>query len=111
MDLKAHDRIMKLPNVLPETTGLVAIGAVDLLTTLYWIGREEAYEANYLFGIILRDYGPLGMILAKALLLALPLTVAELARKQNERFVKLMLRVCIILYVGLYIRSFVLSNL
>ena len=97
--------------VLPETTALVVIGSVDLLTTLYWVGRGDAYEANYLFNIILKDFGPLGFIIAKALLLAIPLTVAELARKQNERFVKLALRICIILYVGLYIRSFVLSNL
>jgi hypothetical protein len=97
--------------VLPETTALVVIGAVDLLTTLFWIAREEAYEANYLFNIILKDFGPLGFIIAKALLLGLPLMVAELARKQNERFVRLALRVCIILYVGLYIRSFILSNL
>lgn len=102
---------MKLPNVLPETTGLVIIGAVDLLTTLFWLGRGEAYEANYLFNIILKDYGPIGFITAKAMLLALPLCVAELARKQNERFVKLALRICIILYIGLYVRSFVIANL
>lgn len=102
---------MKRSFVLPETTALVVIGAVDLLTTIFWIARGEAWEANYLFGIILRDYGPLGFIVAKALLLALPLTVAELARKQNEHFVRIALRVGIVAYLFLYIRSFVLANL
>jgi hypothetical protein len=102
---------VKLPDVLPETTTVVVIGAVDLVTTLFWLARGEAFEANYLFNIILMDYGPFGFIVAKALLLALPLTVAELARKQNERFVRLALRVCIILYLGFYVMSFVNHNL
>jgi hypothetical protein len=102
---------MKRPDVLPETTMLVVIGLVDMLTTLFWIARQQAFEANYLFGIILHDYGPIGLIAAKVLFLALPLTVAELARKQNERFVKLMLRVGIIGYIGLYLISFVRQNL
>ena len=97
--------------VLPETIAIMAICAVDLLTTIYLVARGEAYEANYLFSIILKDYGPGGFILAKVMLMALPLAVAELARKQNERFVRVALRVCIVLYVGLYARSFVLSNL
>jgi hypothetical protein len=105
---------VKEPNrrfVLPETVAIMVIGAVDLLTTVFLVARGQAYEANYLFGVILKDYGPVGFALAKGALLALPLTVAELARKQNERFVKLALRICIILYIGLYVRSFVLSNL
>ena len=102
---------MKRDYVLPETVAIVVIAGVDLLTTIFWLARGEAREANYLFNIILHDYGPLGFILAKALLIALPLTVAELARKHNERFVKLALRVCAVMYVLLYIRSFVLSNL
>ena len=97
--------------VLPETTALVVIGAVDLLTTIFWIARGEAFEANYLFNIILKDYGPTGFCIAKALLLGLPLAVAEAARKQNERFVRIALRICIVAYVLLYVRSFVMSNL
>jgi hypothetical protein len=97
--------------VLPETTALVVIGGLDLLTTMYLLSTGQAREANYLFNIILKDYGPLGFIFAKALLLALPLTVAELARKQNERFVRLALRVCIVAYIALYVLSFVQSNL
>jgi hypothetical protein len=97
--------------VLPETTALVVIGGLDLLTTIYWVARGEAREANYLFHIILKDFGPLGFIFAKALLLALPLTVAELARKQNEPFVRMALRVCIVAYVGLYLLSFFRANL
>lgn len=102
---------MKKSFVLPETTALVIIGGLDLLTTIYFLATRQAYEANYLFNIILKDYGPLGFILAKALLLALPLTVAELARKQNEPFVRMALRVGIVGYIGLYTYSFIQSNI
>ena len=102
---------MKRPHVLTETVTLVVIGAVDLLTTIYWIARGEAFEANYFFNIILKDYGPVGFCIAKALLLGLPLAVAEIARKQNERFVRLALRICIAAYIILYARSFIASNL
>ena len=96
--------------VLPETVLLVIIGGLDLISTLYFIATHQAMEANPLFGAVLDHFGHIGFIVAKALLLAIPLVIAELARKQHPLFVKNGLRLTIILYLGLYAISFARSN-
>lgn len=87
--------------VLPETTTLVAIGCVDLLLTIYLIATRKAYEGNPLMMAVGNAFGVYGFVAAKALLLAVPLTIAELARRRNPVFVKKALRVGVILYVAL----------
>ncbi len=97
--------------VLSETTLLMAVGLIDLLTTVYLLATGQAGEANPLFGAILHAFGPIGFILFKALMLGGPLTLAEWARRHNEPFVRSALRLGIILYVGLYLISFLRLNL
>src|SRR5438105_2321576 len=92
--------------VLPETTVMAVIGCIDLLTTVYLIGSGEAREANPLFAQLLWMLGPRAFVAAKALLLAGPLTVAEMARRRNPIFVRAALRIGIILYLGLYAYGF-----
>ena len=95
--------------VLPETTILMVIGALDLLSTIYFVATKQAMEANPLFAWLLRA-GPWPFVIFKALFLAGPLTIAELARKHNEQFVRLALRMGIILYLGFYAIGFARSN-
>jgi hypothetical protein len=96
--------------VLPETTLLMVLGSLDLLSTIYLLATGQAHEANPLFDGILHTFGPLGFILFKALLLGGPLAMAELARKHNEPFVRSALRIGILLYVGFYLINFLRFN-
>src|SRR5256885_125139 len=95
--------------VLPETTILVVIGSLDLLSTIYLVATKQAVEANPFFARLLH-LGPWPFVAAKALFLAIPLTIAESARKHNEQFVRVALRLAIILYLGLYAIGFARSN-
>src|SRR5579871_6499510 len=85
--------------VLPETTALALIGCADLLATIYLIATRRAHEANPLFGPVLDRYGPAGFALAKALLLGVPLVIAEMARRRNPTFVRRALRIGIAAYL------------
>ena len=96
--------------VLPETVILVVIGGLDLISTLYFLATGQAKEANPLFGALLHQFGHIGFIIGKSAFLAIPLVIAELARKQNPQFVRNALRMAIILYIGLYLISFARSN-
>lgn len=97
--------------VLPETTLLAVIGCLDLLSTIYLLATHQAWEANPIMANLLNEYGPMGFILFKALLLGVPLTIAEFARKSRPQFVRAALRVCIVLYLGIYGLSYLRYNL
>jgi hypothetical protein len=97
--------------VLPETTLLAVIGCVDLLSTIYLVATQQAIEANPLMSGILRLFGPLGFIAVKALLLAVPLTIVEIARPRHPRFVRSALRFAIVLYLGIYAVAFLRYDL
>ena len=91
--------------VLPESTALAVIGGLDLCYTVYLLATGAAHEGNPLFDWLLEEYGPLGFVVGKAPMLAVPLAVAELARKKNEPFVRSALRLCIVLYLFIYLFS------
>ena len=86
-------------HVLPETRALAAIGCVDLLATVYFISTEQASEANPLMAGILDNSGPIGFVVFKALMLAIPLIVLELARNKNPIFVQKALKIGVSAYV------------
>ena len=96
--------------VLPETTLLAAVGCLDLLSTLYLIGTGQAHEANPFMASILSDYGAGGFALFKALLLGIPLSVAELARRHHPQFVQNALRLGIIGYLGMYLLVYLVQR-
>jgi uncharacterized membrane protein len=98
-------------HVLPESICLVLIGGLDLVYTVYLLAVHRAIEANPLFSKTLHEYGIEGFIGLKALLLAVPLSVAELARGSHPLFVRRALRVCIALYLFIYLYGFVQVNL
>ena len=88
--------------VLPETILMAVIGGADLLYTVYLLGQSKAMEANPIFGPLLKNYGPNVFVLAKFVALAGPLALAEFARRRNEPFVRMALRIGIALYVAIY---------
>lgn len=97
--------------VLPETTLLMVIGLLDMLSTIYLLATGQMREGNPLFDAILHTFGPVGFIAFKALLLGGPLALAEWARKHNEPFVRSALRMGVLLYVGFYLINVARLNL
>ncbi len=88
-------------HVLPETRALAVIGCADLLATVYFVSTEQASEANPLMAGILENSGPIGFVVFKALMLGIPLIIAELARKQSPHFVQKALKIGVGAYVVL----------
>ncbi len=97
--------------VLPETTAVALIGGADLLSTVYLVATRHAYEANPLMASVLHSFGPWGFAFAKFLALAIPLSIAEYARRYRPAFVRSALRVAIAVYVGAYALAFIRYNL
>jgi hypothetical protein len=92
--------------VLPETRALAALGLFDLLATVYLIATHKAHEANPLFATIMTAFGPTGFVVCKALLLAVPLIIAEKARSRSPVFVRRALQVGLIAYVLLLLFAY-----
>lgn len=84
-----------------ESWILAAIGLADLVTTLVWIDRDGAHEANPLFAFFWQQ-GVLTFVAAKVLFLFGPLFILEWARRQQGRFVLLASRTAIVAYLVLY---------
>ncbi len=87
--------------VLPETTAIAVVGCFDLLATIYLVATHTAHEANPLMQSVLTAFGPLGFVTFKALLLGVPLTIAEFARRRTPIFVRNALRFALIAYLML----------
>ncbi len=92
--------------VLPETRALAYLGCFDLMATVYLLATHRAQEANPLMNHILTSFGPAGFALFKAVLLAVPLIIAEAARKRSPIFVPRALRVGLIAYVLLLLLAY-----
>jgi hypothetical protein len=96
--------------VLPETMILMLISSVDLASTIYLVATNQAIEANPLMAGVLYRFGPTAFVLAKTMLVAIPLTIAELLRDKRPAFIRTALRVAILAYVGVYIVAFMRWN-
>ena len=92
--------------VLPETRALAALGCFDLLATVFLLSTHRAMEANPLATAMLAHYGSAGFAIFKATALAIPLTVAELARKKRPVFVQKALRVGLYAYLALLLLAY-----
>lgn len=84
-----------------ETWFIAAIGVMDLVTTILFIQRHGAEEANPLFQHYLK-MGLLAFVTAKLICLACPLYVLEWARRRNPRLVGQAMRGVIVAYLVLY---------
>ncbi len=92
--------------VLPETRALAALGCFDLLATIFLIASHRAQEGNALMSSVLEHFGPAGLSLVKTLLLAIPLVIAEAARKRSPVFVPRALRIGLVAYVILLLFAY-----
>ena len=88
------------PKVHLSTALLLSIGVVDLVSTLAWISLGQK-EGNPLFQPLLA-FGPVGIVLGKAVFLAGPIALLEFARKKNPLSAEQGTWVATGAYVGLW---------
>ena len=86
----------------PESVVLAVICLLDLCSTIFWVSYRHATEGNPVMAYYLTHWGIAGFAAAKMVLLAMPLLIAEYARRTNPRFVHNALRFGIIGYISLY---------
>ena len=92
-----------------ESMILIFICMADLVSTITLISPHHAIEGKILMAYYVR-HGVGTLIMVKLLLMCLPIFVAEWSRQYRPRFVKLMLRAAIGIYVGSYILVFLTVN-
>ena len=90
-----------------ESYIILAICLLDLILTGWLIDTKRATEGNPIMSYYLSNNGIGMMIAAKMVLIAMPLFVAEWARRYRPRFVHRALRIAIAIYISLYIIAFV----
>lgn len=90
-----------------ESYIILAICLLDLILTGWLIDTKRATEGNPIMSFYLSNNGIGMMIAAKIVLIAMPLFVAEWARRYRPRFVHRALRIAIAIYISLYILAFV----
>ena len=77
-----------------------------MLATVYLLATHRAAEGNPVMAGILAQYGPAAFIGLKVLLLAVPLVIAEYARRHSPDFVPRALRIGLIAYVVLLLFAY-----
>lgn len=88
-----------------ESYVILAICLLDLLLTAWLIGTNRATEGNPLMSFYLSNGWPV-LVGIKVLLVAMPLFVAEWARRRRPQFVHRALRFAIAVYLGMYVIAF-----
>ena len=92
----------KVMRVLRESWIILAIGMLDLTTTLIWVAQRGAQEANPIFRYYL-ELGPLWFIAMKFVCLLCPILIFEWARKHRPKVVLYGARFAIAGYLLLYL--------
>ncbi|MCS6949500.1 MAG: DUF5658 family protein [Armatimonadota bacterium] len=85
-----------------ETWLLLAIGLLDLLTTVWFIHQGIAWEANPMMGWYLQRGGLWMFCAAKVVLIVCPLAILEWARRVRPKMGLLALRIALTGYLLLY---------
>src|SRR5436853_539042 len=92
-----------------ETALLAVICSVDLALTSVLIATGCCTESNPILAHYLQ-YGLEAMCLVKLASFAVPLTLAEYYRRDHPRFVRLVLRTTLVLYVMGYVAGVTAVN-
>jgi hypothetical protein len=96
--------------LMKESWILIGICLLDLATTLALMAGRMFSEGNPLMQYYL-DLGVWAFIIAKLVLVVMPLILAEYSKQFQPAFVKNMLRFAIAAYVAAYVMLFVGVNL
>lgn len=95
--------------LMKESFILIVICTLDLVLTVFLLGSHHAFEGNPLMAYYLQ-FGLGTFILVKIALFAFPIFVAEWCKQYRPRFVRSMLRLTILAYVGAYVALFLTIN-
>ncbi|MHB9036225.1 MAG: DUF5658 family protein [Armatimonadota bacterium] len=96
--------------IMPINAALLAVGLVDLLTTLFWLGTGRAVEINPIMAAVL-DTGLLLFVLVKLATLGTYIAVMEWYRRfRNPAFAGLVGNFTVIAYLCIYAVSFYSVN-
>lgn len=85
-----------------ESRILIVICLADLVSTLLLLSHGLALEGNPLMSFYLR-FGIAVFVAVKLALIFLPIFIAEWSMRHRPRFVRMMLRTTIAIYVSLYL--------
>src|SRR5258708_25191072 len=85
-----------------ESILLISIGALDLISTLIWVGEHGAQEANPIFQHYL-EMGPVWFAVMKIVMLAAPIYLLEWARRRRPVFTRLASRFAVCAYLTMYV--------
>jgi hypothetical protein len=85
-----------------EAIVLMAIGAIDLVLTIFLVRYRDASEGNPLMAYYLKQ-GVSSFVVAKAILCIVPLFLLEYARRHRPKFVTYCMRGLIAAYLGAYV--------
>ncbi len=96
--------------ILPINIAMLAIGLVDLFTTLFWLRTGRAVEINPIMAAVLK-LGLVYFMLAKLLTLGAYVAVMEWYRRQRSAIVaQLVGSVTVLAYCSVYAVSFLCVN-
>lgn len=89
-----------------ETYVILAICLVDFIFTAWLVHTRRGMEGNPLMSFYLHD-GWVSLIIAKFILVACPILIAEWARRYHPEFVRRALRLAIVVYLSMYAVAFI----
>ena len=101
---------MKSMRPMPQTFVLIALGCLDLLTTVALVLRHGAAEANPLMAAILSK-GLFAFVMTKLALLLAPVAILEWGRRFSPAFVLKACNAAIAAYICLYAAGVARVNL
>lgn len=93
-----------------ESKVLITICAIDLAVTLLLLGGKAATEGNPLMAYYLR-HGVGAFIIMKVILVSIPILIFEWCMQYKPKFVRMMLRTTIALYLAIYVSLFLVINI
>ena len=97
-------------SILPINAVLLAVGLVDLATTLAWLRMGLAVEVNPIMAAVL-DAGMLLFLAVKLSTLGAYLIVMEwYRRRRNAEFARLVGNITVAAYLAIYTVSFIAVN-
>ncbi|OFX13928.1 MAG: hypothetical protein A2Z18_08575 [Armatimonadetes bacterium RBG_16_58_9] len=97
-------------DILPVNIAILAVGIVDLSTTLFWVRTGQATELNPIMAAFL-GAGTLPFVLAKLCTLAAYVTVTEwYRRKRGAGFARMAGNFTVTAYLSIYAVSFASVN-
>lgn len=93
-----------------ESTMLVAICLMDMLSTLFFVLRGVATEQNPIMAACL-NYSP-GMFVLVKIASFVPFVIAvEIYRQKNAEFAKTICRLAIVLYISVFVALTLKTNI